>query len=115
MGHKKRRLFDAVRQNAARRVRPKRRDARIVGVQYGRGSPPIQPFDQLAFRQSNFVNRNEKFQMRGRDARHHTNVGPSNRRKPRKLAAARHSHLEHGRLMRFFQAKQREREPVLVI
>src|SRR5438034_5045730 len=48
--HEKRLLFDPVRQHAARRVRPKRRNARIVSVQHRRGTAAVQPLYQLALR-----------------------------------------------------------------
>ena len=112
---KKRWRIDSVRQHAPGRKCAESRDARIVRVQHSSRFVSIQSFDQLALCQRNFIHRRKKFQMRGSNARHHTNVRARNRREPRQLPAPRHAHLEHGRLMRFIQTKKRQRQPVLVV
>jgi len=50
-----RRLFDSVGQHAPGRDCRKSRNPRIIGVQYRDGTLAVQAFNQLAFRQRDFI------------------------------------------------------------
>ncbi len=72
----------AKRHDATRRNLRETRHARIAGIQHGHALAPREAFDQFALGQSNFVNRSEKFQMHGCDARDHAHVRARDFRQP---------------------------------
>ncbi len=92
-----------------------RRHQRIVRIQHRHRLLPVQSLDQLPLRQCNLFHARKKLQVRRRHARHNTHIRPRDFREPRQFPAPRHPHLQHRRLMRLVQMKQRQRQPVLVI
>ena len=77
----------------------KARDALVVRVQHGGRVRPRQVFNQFALGQRNLLDGREKFQMLDGDARDHAHVRRRDACQARQLAAMRHAHFDHRRVV----------------
>ena len=91
------------------------RDALVIGIEHRHRAGPHQVFDQLTLRQRDLVHRREKLQVLDGHAGHHTDFGLCDLCQSGQLAAVRHPHLDHRRLVRILQLQQRERHTVFVV